>query len=425
MTSEGVLPAATFGLDARRLREGYWSDAYFVNTTRVLARTPRVRDRTVLLQVFQKDEDVVVCGMSEAIAVLQEGSVSYCAEGHVLADDPTEARCPRCGAAVHYPELAIRYLPDGATASSREPVLHVEGRYLHVAHLETVYLGALARGTRVATNVARAVRAARSSGTQKPIFFFPARHDNWRVQAADGYAAFVGARAAGYTIGVSTEAQASWWGASATGTMPHALIAVEGGDTVQAALDLAEALWAEHGPEARVIALVDYANDCVATSLAVARAFRERYGPGHLWGVRADTSETLLDHSLLEDPQLLGSERVTGVSPHLVVKLRRRLDEEGFGDVRVIASGGFTPERIRLFESSKLNAYGKVVPLDHPTDGTPVRVDGYGVGESLLAGSTAFTADVVKVDGRFESKVGRRFMPNERLIELRWSRRPS
>ena len=39
---------------------------------------------------------------------------------------------------------------------------------------------------------------------------------------------------------------------------------------------------------------VDYENDSVATSLAVARALEDR-----LWGVRLDTSEYMVDHSVV------------------------------------------------------------------------------------------------------------------------------
>ena len=53
----------------------------------------------------------------------------------------------------------------------------------------------------------------------------------------------------------------------------------------------------------------------------------------------------------------------------------------GFGDVRIVASGGFTAERIREFEAA----------------GVPV--DAYGVGSSLIRGDNDFTADVVLLEG--------------------------
>jgi nicotinate phosphoribosyltransferase len=65
--------------------------------------------------------------------------------------------------------------------------------------------------------------------------------------------------------------------------------------------------------------------------------------------------------------------------------------------VRIVASGGFTAEKIREFED-------KGVP-----------VDAYGVGSSLIRGSNDFTADVVVTDGKPSGKVGRSYRENARL----------
>ena len=66
----------------------------------------------------------------------------------------------------------------------------------------------------------RNVRAVVDAARGKQILFFPARHDHWLVQTGDGWAAHVAG-----AIGVSTDAQASWWGGRGIGTVPHALIA--------------------------------------------------------------------------------------------------------------------------------------------------------------------------------------------------------
>ena len=59
----------------------------------------------------------------------------------------------------------------------------------------------------------------------KTILYFPARHDHWMMQTGDGWAAHVAG-----AIGVSTDAQASWWGGRGVGTVPHGLIAAYGGE---------------------------------------------------------------------------------------------------------------------------------------------------------------------------------------------------
>jgi nicotinate phosphoribosyltransferase len=257
----------------------------------------------------------------------------------------------------------------------------IEGDYSLFAHLETVYLGVLTRRTLISTNVARVVEAARG----KPIIFMPARHDHHRVQTGDGYAAYVAGALVGAPIGVTSDAQASWWGGRGVGTVPHALIASYGGNTVLAATKFAE--WA--GDDMNIVVLVDFENDSVRTALEVARALGPR-----LWGVRLDTSGQLVDRSLWDE---MGDFDPRGVNERLVRKVRDALDQDGFERVRIVVSGGFTVEKIKAFED-------KSVP-----------VDAYGIGSSLIRGQNDFTGDVVMTDGRPSAKVGRRYRANPRL----------
>jgi nicotinate phosphoribosyltransferase len=169
------------------------------------------------------------------------------------------------------------------------------------------------------------------------------------------------------------------------GTVPHGLIAAYGGDTVKAASVFANRYYGEMN----ITVLVDFENHSVETALEVAQALGSK-----LWGVRLDTSEELVDRSLFEE---MGGFKPTGVNPRLAEKVRTALDDAGYRDVRIVASGGFTVERIRQFEAA----------------GVPV--DAYGVGSSLIRGQNDFTADVVRVDGRPCAKVGRRYLPNPRL----------
>ncbi len=127
--------------------------------------------------------------------------------------------------------LDVRALHEGDEIAPMETVMTIEGDYSLFAHLETVYLGCLARRTLIMRNVREVVEAAQG----KPILFFPARHDHWLVQTGDGWAAHVAG-----AIGVSTDAQASWWGGRGVGTVPHGLIAAFGGDTVAASVAFAD-----------------------------------------------------------------------------------------------------------------------------------------------------------------------------------------
>ena len=347
------LPPEIFDLPVEKMREGYYTDAYFNHTrTALLAdgRHPRV-----VMQVFQKHESILG-GMDEAIAILK-----------LCADD--------------WDSLAVHALYDGDRIEPWETVMTIEGDYTTFGHLETVYLGVLARRTLIATNVTRVLEAANG----KPIIFMPARHDHHRVQTGDGYAAYVAGALVGAPVGVTSDAQASWWGGRGIGTVPHALIASYGGNTVLAATKFAE--WAP--PDFNIVVLVDFENDSVRTALEVARALGPR-----LWGVRLDTSSQLVDRSLWGE---MGDFDPRGVNEKLVRKVRDALDADGFERVKIVASGGFTVEKIEEFERR----------------GVPV--DSYGVGSSLIRGENDFTADIVLTDGRATAKVGRRFKPNPRL----------
>jgi len=345
------LDPEVFRLPVERIREGYYTDAYFNLTRELLVETGR--HAAVTVQVFQKQHSVLG-GIDEAIAVLK-----------LCSDD--------------WSGLDVQALHEGDEIEPWEPVLQIDGDYSLFAHLETVYLGVLSRRTRIMRNVREVVDAANG----KPILFFPARHDHWLVQTGDGWAAHVAG-----AIGVSTDAQASWWGGRGVGTVPHGLIAAFGGDTVAAAR-----AWADRfADEMNVTVLVDFANDSVRTALDVADALGDR-----LWGVRLDTSELLVDRALWTG---MGDFKPTGVNTVLVERVRQALDAAGHRDVHIVASGGFDADKIRSFENA----------------GAPV--DAYGVGSSLVQGANDFTADVVRLDGADCAKAGRRFRHNARLEKV-------
>jgi nicotinate phosphoribosyltransferase len=351
------LPPETFRLPVDKIRSAYYSDSYFALTKALLEAEGR--EPAVTMQVFQKKE-ALLGGIDEAIAILKLGA------GRATADGWEDS----------WERLRVSALHEGDRIEPHETVLTIEGDYTLFAHLETLYLGTMARRSLVMTNVRRVVDA----GGGKPILFFPARHDHWLVQTGDGWAAHVAG-----AIGVSTDAQASWWGGRGVGTIPHSLIAAFGGDTVAAARAFAD----RYAGGVNVVVLVDFHNDSVADAVAVADALGDE-----LWGVRLDTSEALVDRSLWDE---MGAFTPTGVNPRLAERVREALDRAGHRGVRIVASGGFDAEKIERFERL----------------GAPV--DAYGVGSALLRGSNNFTADIVMVDGRPCAKVGRRLRPNPRL----------
>ena len=241
VTERERLAPDVFRLPVEKIREGYYSDVYFNYAKATLeldGRHPRA-----LMQVFQR-KDSILGGVDEALAVIRQ-----CA-GRRRPDGSWEDG---------WDQLEVNALHEGDEIEPWETVMTIEGDYSLFAHLETVYLGCMARRTLVMHNVREVVDAAGG----KPIIYFPARHDHWLVQTGDGWAAHVAG-----AIGVSTDAQASWWGGRGIGTVPHGLIAAYGGDTVAAS----RAFVRGFGDQMQVTVLVDFQNDSVRTALEVAEA---------------------------------------------------------------------------------------------------------------------------------------------------------
>src|SRR5687767_4645864 len=436
------LPASVFKLDIERMRQGWYSDKYFINIARTLAqlaaqgyrfggtapdlsdldvdlRSVDVGSLEVEMQSFPRRAlATVAVGVDKALAMLRECTGYFDEEGRFVNT---------------FGKMEVWAVHDGSEApydgdvQNVTPVMRVRGRYRDFAILETPTLGALTRGSRVATNVYEVLKAAGG----KQLLFYPARFDAHEVQAADGYAYQIAVQLFNSTFGkslsahVSTDAQGDWWGGAGGGTVAHSAIACFLGDTAEATMAFA----ATRPADIPRIALVDFRNDCVGTSRQVIRTLFRRYlellragkpeeaRKYKLYGVRPDTAANMRDVSVLP----LGDKRLDcGVNPRLVFAMREAIDREWMAwdlageeralgerycrEVKIAVTGGFTPAKIRQFED-----------LDVPADI-------YGVGSWLLSScgvcgtNNDYTADVVRVriDGRWYdlAKVGRKACDN-------------
>lgn len=341
------------------IASGEYTARYFTKTRAALMQAGM--EDVVTMQVFQKDQSVLA-GITEAIEIIKIHSGNFGERLKILA------------------------LPNGSLISPKEVVMTIEGPLVDFVHLESVYLGVLARSTRVATNMRRVVKAAGG----KPVLFMGDRFDRYENQESDGEAALIGGAA-----GICTPAMGRRTDSPAQGTMPHALIAACGGDIVKACQVMHNAY-----PDEPVSALVDFNNDCVGDSLRCLEAFGK-----DLASVRLDTSENMVDKSiniweavagLAFDDNVAQNKATNGVNPTLVRNVRKALDEHGGQHVKIVVSGGFTPEKIARFELWR------------------VPVDMYGVGSSIIKNGPDFTADVVKP----VAKQGRQYWPNPRLVEV-------
>ena len=406
MGNEKRLDPSVFDFPVQEFRRGYRSAIYFWRSKRILEDDNH--HPKVTIQVFLK-KSAVLCGIDEAVGILK------CAAGyfkdypqvyklfdrylvikqeirkhifHANYERYLELNKERMDISDKmddlwvsgFNDIEVNALYDGDCIEPQETIMTVDGDYSLFAHLESLYLGVLARRTRVATNTRRVVEAARG----KPVLFFADRFDHFATQGGDGYATHIGG-----ATGVATDAMARWYGERGLGTMPHAFIACYNGDTV-----LATKKFHEYLPHVKSISLVDFRNNCVEEALKSARELKDE-----LFGVRLDNSEDMVDYSL-NDLKEKGVEGLNGVVPALVFRVREALDKEGFNHVQIIVSGGFNPDKITRFEQVK------------------APVDMYAVGSWMLSGNYDYTADIVRVNGRKLSKTGREYRPNKRLEKV-------
>ena len=313
---------------SREILSGDSADVYFARAETVLEREGL--DPVVTMEVFAR-QDAVLCGIDEAKNLI----------GHVLATaDPIETQ--------------VEALSDGDRISPKEVVLRIHARYRQFGLYETAILGMLAQSTGWATAARECVEAA----APEPVVSFGARHVHPDITDVLDYAAIVGG-----CVGASTPAGARLAGLNPTGTMPHSLVLIFG-DTVAAA----EAFDRHLGSDVPRIVLVDTFKDEAEETLRVAHALGDR-----LYGIRLDTP----------------SERGR-VTADLVKEIRARLDQEGYGHVKIVVSGGLTPERITYFKEQ----------------GAPV--DSFAVGSHISgAAPIDFTGDIKEIDGRAIAKRGR------------------
>jgi nicotinate phosphoribosyltransferase len=315
-------------IPSREILSGESADVYFARADRVLEREGL--DPVVTMEIFSREAGIL-CGIDEAKNLL----------AHVLIDDSPGA-------------VTLEALDDGDPFDAKEIVLRINARYRQFGLYETAMLGMLAQSTGWATAARECVDAAAPA----PVISFGARHVHPDVTDVLDYAAIVGG-----CVGASTPAGARLAGLAPTGTMPHSLVLIFG-DTVAAA----EAFDRDLESDVPRIVLVDTFKDEAEEALRVAHALGDR-----LFGVRLDT------------PAERG--RVTA---DLVKEVRARLDMEGFTHVKIVVSGGLSPDRITYFKEAD------------------AQVDSYAVG-SYISGAAPidFTGDIKEIDGRPIAKRGR------------------
>jgi nicotinate phosphoribosyltransferase len=304
--------------------------------------------------------------------------------------------------------------PEGAWVGAGDPILHVTGSLFHLVDLETVLLQKLGPSCVAAYNA-----YAMCADLPKVAFLaMDARHCAGAEMAAMmAYAAAVGsavaqreARAIGF-VGCATDATAGYFGQQkGLGTMPHALIGYAG-STVRAA-----EMYRQVFSDEPMTVLIDYFGREISDSLAVARRFPDLAAAGRL-AVRIDTPgsryceglDPTRSYEVLEQhaPHAIRGYRTeeelrylvgSGVSAAAIWLLRQRLDEAGFGAVKIVASSGFGPAKCRMMAAAN----------------APINVIGTGSYLPELWSETYATADIIAYDGVPMVKAGREFLLRHR-----------
>ncbi len=299
---------------------------------------------------------------------------------------------------------------EGDWVGAGEPMMYLSGPLYHLVDLETIYLQKLGAACVAAYN-------AYTMCVDLPDVAFlamDARHCAGSEMAEQmAYAASVGSAAArrdagakGF-VGNATGATAHFFGADGgKGTMPHALIGYAG-STVRAA-----EMFHETFPDSALTVLVDYFGQEVTDAQAVCRRFPELAAAGRI-GVRLDTHggrfveglDPQSSYAVLERhaPEAVRGYRTetelrylvgTGVSAAAVWHMREQLDAAGFGQVKIVASSGFSPAKCKAMSYAR----------------APIDVVGTG---SYLPDNwweTYATADIVAYDGTPRVKIGREFL---------------
>ena len=258
-------------------------------------------------------------------------------------------------------DVDARTVPEGTICRPHEPVLTLSGPYGAFAEHETAILGLLCQASGVATGAAR----CRLAAGEKPVVSFGARRMHPAVTPMIERSAYLG----GCDM-VAVDLVVDRLGIPATGTTPHALVLIIG--------STAEAARAFDGviePEVPRTIIIDTFDDEKFGALIAARAI-----PDSIYAIRMDTP---------------GNRR--GDFKDLMREVRWELDRNGFGHVKIFASGG--------------------IDVDYILHLNPV-CDAYGVGGAIAdAPMVDFSLDLVEVNGEDRSKRGKRG-GRKRLLRL-------
>ena len=303
-----------------------------------------------------------------------------------------------------------RCFKEGDDVGAGEPMIYISGSMLILVDLETSLLQKIGATCVAAYNARSMVESLKKTS----FLAMDARHCAG-TDMADlmAYGAFVGSErvksegeAVGF-IGCATDRTAHLFeNTKGLGTMPHALVGYAG-STLKAA-QMFHSKW----PDQPLTVLIDYFGKEITDGLMVCRAFKtladkgtlslrlDTHGGRYIEGLDVAGSYAILERNCPDAIRGYRTEQElryligTGVSAAAVWHLREMLDNEGFENVRIVASSGFGPEKCKVFSLAN------------------VPVDVIGTGSYLPSrwSETYATADIISYGGKSQVKLGREFL---------------
>ena len=379
--SDAAVPAGVLPAEAERFVHD-WSDNYFLKTRKIIGR-------------FGDVETTYAVFMRRPVIFTPRLMVRW-------LENMAAARNTRFDITLNYEE--------GEWAGAGEPLLYITGPFRELVDLETLYLQKLGAACVAAYN-------AYTMCVDLPGVAFlamDARHAAG-VEMAElmAYAASVGSEAARKRVNAigfianATNATSHYFGQTeGKGTMPHALIGYAG-STLRAT-----EMYAETFPDGPITVLVDYFGNEITDALEVCRRFHDRaiagnisvrldtHGGRFIEGLDPQTSYAVLERHVPDAIRRYRNETElryltgTGVSAAAIFLMREKLDNAGYGNVKIVASSGFGVDKCRVMADVK----------------APIDVIGTGSFLPDKWTETYATADIVAYDGKPSVKIGREFL---------------
>ena len=244
-------------------------------------------------------------------------------------------------------------LPEGTILPYRDmhgtpvPFISIRGKYRDIGLYETSILGFICQSSGIST----AASLVRMACGDKPFFSFGIRRMHPSIAPMIDRAAYIGG-----ADGVSGSLGARILGVEPVGTMPHALSLLLGD----------EKAWKSVASQAKsATVLIDTYDD-------------EKFG-----ALKAAELLPNLKYVRLDTP---ASRR--GNFANIIREVRWELDIRGFKDVKIMVSGGLTPQDIVVLRNAG--------------------ADSFGVGTSIASGRTVdFSMDIVEIAGKPITKKGK------------------